>query len=370
MVLAIILVLLYINRSTLFKLRRNKPSRRINTPTPALPTPSTDSNPIPNKPVNRPPKVQQPTILPLALASFTLHDVSASQENSGVIIPTTISSQHDHTSCSASSDTGSPVTLLSEKIQRQINLPATPLESHYKLLGLTGQTLTTLGTVQVDILLDRKVWTTPAIVVSSLTYPLILGFNFLKLTKLKVDYETNTVKTGWTLYPANTHYMHGSDSIIIIQKSDVYRPCQLLLNKKVCWMITLMLTAVIILTAVASHTHWHFNPPFKKQKKPLVSSESNLTWKELLIYGTTVHLKIRLQAARHEHSGQLYFLDWRLLLVLAKRLHISNRLTLGVYDPLSPKNTSLIQTVTHAHCHFAMNTSEQPRPLKNPNTIP
>ena len=118
MVLAIILVLLYINRSTLFKLRRNKPSRRINTPTPALPTPSTDSNPIPNKPVNRPPKVQQPTTLPLALASFTLHDVSASQENSGVIIPTTISSQHDHTSCSALIDTGSPVTLFSEKIQR------------------------------------------------------------------------------------------------------------------------------------------------------------------------------------------------------------------------------------------------------------
>ena len=131
-----------------------------------------------------------------------------------------------------------------------------------------------------------------------------------------------------------------------------------------------MLTRVIILTAVASHTHWHFNPPFKKQKKPLVSSESNLTWKELLIYGTTVHLKIRLQAARHEHSGQLYFLDWRLLLVLAKRLHISNHLTLGAYDPLSPKNNSLIQTVTHARCHFAMNTSELPRPLKNPNTIP
>ena len=234
MVSAIILVLLYINHSTLFKLCRNKPSRRINTPTPALPTPSTDSNPIPNKPVNRPSKVEQPTTLPLVLASFTLHDVSASQENSGVIIPTTISSQHDHTSCSAFSDTGSPISLLTEKIQSQLNLPATPLESHYKLLGPTGQTLTTLGTVQVDIFLDRKVWNTPAIVVSSLTYPLILGLNFLKLTKSKVDPETNTVKTGWALYPANTHYMHSSDSTIIIQKSDVYQPCQLLLNKKAC----------------------------------------------------------------------------------------------------------------------------------------
>ena len=41
-------------------------------------------------------------------------------------------------------------------------------------------------------------------------------------------------------------------------------------------------------------------------------------------------------------------------------------LALRVYDPLSPKNTSLIQTVTHAHCHLAINASECTRP----NTIP
>ena len=161
----------------------------------------------------------------MVLASFTLNDISASQEKSGVIIPTTISSQHDHTSCSALTDAGSPIFLLSEKIQRQLNLPATPLESHYKLLGATGETLTTLGTVQVDILLGRKVWTTTAIVVTSLTHPLILGLDFLKLTKSKVDFETNTVETGSTLYPANTHYMPSSNSTIIILKSDVYRPC-------------------------------------------------------------------------------------------------------------------------------------------------
>ena len=129
-------------------------------------------------------------------------------------------------SCSALLDTGSPVNLLSEKIQRQLNLAATPLESHYKLLGATGETLTTLGTVQVDILLGRKVWTTTAIVVSSLTHHLILGLDFLKLTKSKVDFETNTVETGSTLYLANIHCMQRSNSTIIIPKSDVYRLCQ------------------------------------------------------------------------------------------------------------------------------------------------
>ena len=89
-----------------------------------------------------------------------------------------------------------------------------------------------------------------------------------------------------------------------------------------------------------------------------------------MTYGTTARLKIRLQAARLEKTGQLYFLELTLPPVLAKRLHISNDLGLGVYDPLSPKNTSLIQTVTHLRCHFAMNASEWPRPLKNANTIP
>ena len=87
---------------------------------------------------------------------------------------------------------------------------------------------------------------------ATLTHPLILGLNFLKLAKLKVNFETNTVETGSTLYPANTHCMQTSNSTIIAPKPDVYRPCQLLLNKKACWMIALMLTIVIILTAVAS----------------------------------------------------------------------------------------------------------------------
>ena len=88
----------------------------------------------------------------MVIASFKLHDFSASQEKSGVMILITISSQHDHISCSALVDTGSPATLLSEKIQSQFKLPATLLESQYNLLRATGGLLTTLGTVQVDIL--------------------------------------------------------------------------------------------------------------------------------------------------------------------------------------------------------------------------
>ena len=272
--------------------------------------------------------LERPPTLPLVLASFSLHDVSISQEKSCVVIPITISSQSDHISCSALVNTGSPVTLLGENIQRQLILPATQLKSHYHLVGATGDTLTTLGTVQVDIVSDSKIWPTLAIVLSSLAHPLILGLNFLKLTKSKIDFNTNNVEIGSEIHPADVHCITNSSSTITIPTSDIYRPCRLLLNKKTCWMVAIMLNIVIIITAVASHTHCHFNPPFKKQDKPIVSPAQNLTWKELLAYGTLVRLTVRSQPARSEKTGQLYFLDWTLSSVLAKRLHISNHLAL------------------------------------------
>ena len=64
------------------------------------------------------------------------------------------------------------------------------------------------------------------------------------------------------------------------------------------------------------------------------------------------------QPARSEKTSRQYFLDWTLPLVLKKRLHITDHLVLGVYNPLHPQNTSLIQTVTHARCHFAMKVKE------------
>ena len=51
--------------------------------------------------------------------------------------------------------------------------------------------------------------------------PIKQGLNFLKLTKSKVDFETNTVETGLTLYSASICYMQSSNSTIIIPKSDV-----------------------------------------------------------------------------------------------------------------------------------------------------
>ena len=144
---------------------------------------------------------------------------------------------------------------------------------------------------------------------SSLAHPLILGLNFLKLTKSKINFHTDNVEIGSTIHPADVHCVTNSSSTIAIPTSDVYRPCRLILNKKACWTVAIMLTTIVVITAVASHAHCHFNPPFKKQNTRILSPGHNLTWKELLAYGTMVHLKIRLQAARSKKISQMYFLD-------------------------------------------------------------
>ena len=110
---------------------------------------------------------------------FRLTDASASQKKSGVVISITISSQHCHISCSVMVDTGFPVTLLSE-------LPyIMSLKLHYHFFGATCHSLNTLGTAQIDIVMYRNVWPTPAIVVSSIAHPLILGLNSPRINQIE-----------------------------------------------------------------------------------------------------------------------------------------------------------------------------------------
>ena len=123
-----------------------------------------------------------------------------------------------------------------------------------------------------------------------------------------------------------------------------------------------ILITVVVVMAVAFHTHYHFKPPFKDLDKPIVSPACTFTWKELLAYGTLVHLTVRSQPARSEKAVQLYFLDWKLPPVLAKRLQITNHLVLGVYNPLHPQNSSLTHFATHAQCRFAIKDKGHPAP--------
>ena len=94
----------------------------------------------------------------------------------------------------------------------------------------------------------------------------------------------------------------------VLPISDVYQPYQLLLNKKVFWMLILTLITVIILTAVACLTHCHFKPLFGKQGKSFVLPEHNLTWKKLLAYGTSIRFTVWSLLVQSKKNSRLYFL--------------------------------------------------------------
>ena len=144
-ILLIILVLVCISHPTLLKFSQRKTPNSADqtnnslinslTSTAASPPTSLTNSHIPQNGLDNPtPTPEQPSVLPLLLASFLLHDASASQGKPGVVIPIIISSQNGQIPCSILIDTVSPVTLLSEKLQCQLNLPATPLDSHYYLV--------------------------------------------------------------------------------------------------------------------------------------------------------------------------------------------------------------------------------------------
>ena len=129
-----------------------------------------------------------------------------------------------------------------------------------------------------------------------------------------------------------------------------------------------MLITAIVRIIVASHTHCHFKSSFKKQEESFASPTRYLTWKELLTYGTSIRFTVRSQPVKSKKTRRLYILDWEIPPVLAERLHLTNHLVLGVYNPLHPqKTTTLIQTVTHTRCRFVLRDKERPNsPHKRP----
>ena len=213
-ILQIILVLVYIDCSALLKLCQQKMSYPANQTTNSLINPLITTTSPPKLSTNSH-SPQNRLDIPTPTQSFTLGTCKFHSPScfciTREIIPIIILSQIGHISCSALIGTVSPVTLLSEKSQHQLNLPATPLYSPYHLVGTTGDSLTTLGSAQVDIMLDHKTWPTLAIVVSSLlaivvsslAHPLVLGLNFLKLSKSKIDVAMNNIEIRSKAYPSD-----------------------------------------------------------------------------------------------------------------------------------------------------------------------
>lgn len=69
-------------------------------------------------------------------------------------------------------------------------------------------------------------------------------------------------------------------------------------------MVIAALITMIILTAVACHTHCHLKTPFWKQEELLTPTTHNFIWKELLAYGTCAHSTVRLKTVKFKKTRQ------------------------------------------------------------------
>lgn len=136
-------------------------------------------------------------------------------------------------------------------------------------------------------------------------------------------------------------------------------------------MVIAALITMIILTAVACHTHCHLKTPFWKQEELLTPTTHNFIWKELLAYGTCAHSTVRLKTVKFKKTRQLFLLGWKIPPVLSERINFPSHLVMGVSNPLHPQNSTLIQPVTHVWCCFVIRDNERPNSTKRgPNQIP
>ena len=153
---------------------------------------------------------------------------------------------------------------------------------------------------------------------------------------------------GSKAYPADIYCIKSSNSTIIVTTFDVYRSYRLLPDKRACLMVVATLITVIALTTVASHTHCHLKPPFKKKEESLTPTALSLPSKELLACSTCTYFTVRLRVVKSKKTCQLFPLDWEIPLVLADTIHPTNHLLMGAYNPLNPQNSTSIQPVIHA----------------------
>ena len=60
------------------------------------------------------------------------------------------------------------------------------------------------------------------------------------------------------------------------------------------------------------------------------------------------------QAVKYRKNHRLFLLDWESPPVLAEKIHLTNHIVMGVYNPLHPQSGTLIQLFTHARRRFIM----------------
>jgi len=120
-------------------------------------------------------------------------------------------------------DSGSPKSLMSQKLARQLNLKIYSLENQGSLVSASGQALKLLGKTSVSCNINGLFISHTFIVVEHIFPNLIVGTNFLSQNQAVINYRDNTLNIldGLVSMPLQKFYL--VHNCAVVHKTQLYQ---------------------------------------------------------------------------------------------------------------------------------------------------
>jgi len=118
-------------------------------------------------------------------------------------------------------DSGSPKSLMSQKLARQLNLKIYPLENQGSLVSATGQALRLLGKTSVPCNINELCISHIFIVVEHIFPNLVVGTDFLSQNQAVINYRDNTLDILDGLISMPLQKFHSLDNCAVVHRNTV-----------------------------------------------------------------------------------------------------------------------------------------------------
>jgi len=118
-------------------------------------------------------------------------------------------------------DSGSPKSLMSQKLARQLNLKIYPLENQGSLVSATGQALRLLGKTSVPCNINGLFISHTSVVVEHIFPNLIVGTDFLSQNQAVINYRNNALDILDGLVSMPLQKFHSLDNCAVVHKNTV-----------------------------------------------------------------------------------------------------------------------------------------------------
>jgi len=118
-------------------------------------------------------------------------------------------------------DSGSPKSLMSQNLARQLNLKIYPLENQGSLVSASGQALKLLGKTSVPCNINGLVISHTFIVVEHIFPNLIVGTDFLSQNQAVINYRDNTLDILDGLVSMPLQKFHSVDNCAVVHRNTV-----------------------------------------------------------------------------------------------------------------------------------------------------